>query len=140
MPCSACASAWAVRRAEVLTSWCVITGGHAHVVRGTVDRAVLAHPLFTVPDELYALALALFTAARDERAKAARAAGDRGLAEQIRTGWAGGFGLLIPGVAGDQCGVDVQDQAGHFPSAGFRRRYAAASLGCLKPGQFAGPG
>ncbi|SEE66835.1 hypothetical protein SAMN05216532_8267 [Streptomyces sp. 2231.1] len=39
--------------------------------------------LDAVADELYALAPAVFTAARDERAKAARAAGDRELAEQI---------------------------------------------------------
>jgi hypothetical protein len=40
--------------------------------------------LDTVADELYGLSPADFTAARDERAKAARAAGDRHLAEQIR--------------------------------------------------------
>ncbi|MFE2943150.1 hypothetical protein ACFXKG_29475, partial [Streptomyces sp. NPDC059255] len=32
---------------ELLTSWCVIAGGHALLVEGTVDRSVLAHPLFT---------------------------------------------------------------------------------------------
>ncbi|WP_432021072.1 hypothetical protein [Streptomyces sp. 1222.5] len=40
--------------------------------------------LDAVADELYALAPGVFTAARDERAQAARAAGDRELAEQIR--------------------------------------------------------
>ncbi|MFF9128538.1 hypothetical protein ACF09J_35830 [Streptomyces sp. NPDC014889] len=40
--------------------------------------------LDAVADELYALAPGDFTAARDERAKAARAADDRELAEQIR--------------------------------------------------------
>jgi hypothetical protein len=40
--------------------------------------------LDTVADELYGLPPGDFTAARDERAKAARAAGDRPLAEQIR--------------------------------------------------------
>ncbi|MFF3001073.1 hypothetical protein ACFVTC_42140, partial [Streptomyces sp. NPDC057950] len=30
-----------------LTSWCVIAGGHALLVRGMVDRSVLTHPLFT---------------------------------------------------------------------------------------------
>ncbi|MFF4214587.1 hypothetical protein ACFYZE_35720 [Streptomyces sp. NPDC001796] len=40
--------------------------------------------LDAVADELYALAQGDFTAASDERAKAARAAGDRELAEQIR--------------------------------------------------------
>lgn len=52
----------------------------------------------------------------------------------------GGCGRLFLGVAGDQCGVDVQDQAGQFLSAGFRRRYAAAGLGCLQPGHFPGLG
>ncbi|MBW8707501.1 IgA-specific serine endopeptidase autotransporter [Streptomyces sp. MBT84] len=40
--------------------------------------------LDAVADELYGLAPGDFTAARDERVKAARAAGDRDLAEQIR--------------------------------------------------------
>ncbi|WP_225839325.1 hypothetical protein [Streptomyces sp. NK08204] len=40
--------------------------------------------LDTVADELYSLAPGEFTAARDERARAARAAGDRELAEEIR--------------------------------------------------------
>ncbi|POX40385.1 hypothetical protein [Streptomyces sp. Ru72] len=40
--------------------------------------------LDALADELYALAPGDFTAARDERAKAVRAAGDRELAEQIR--------------------------------------------------------
>lgn len=31
----------------VVTSWCVIVGGHALLVKGMVDRSVLAHPLFT---------------------------------------------------------------------------------------------
>lgn len=50
----------------------------------------------------------------------------------------GGCGLVFFGVAGDQRGVDVQARAGYFPSAGFRRRYAAAGLGCLQPGRFPG--
>ncbi|MGW4517724.1 hypothetical protein ACWEO4_38520 [Streptomyces sp. NPDC004393] len=37
-----------------------------------------------VADELYGLPPGEFTAVRDERAKAARAAGDRDLAERIR--------------------------------------------------------
>ncbi|MGY5102379.1 hypothetical protein [Streptomyces sp. 900105245] len=40
--------------------------------------------LDAVADELYGLAPGVFTAARDERAQAARAAGDRELAEEIR--------------------------------------------------------
>ncbi|WP_432171865.1 hypothetical protein [Streptomyces sp. 1222.5] len=40
--------------------------------------------LDAVADELYALAPSVFTAARDESAQAARAAGDRKLAEEIR--------------------------------------------------------
>ncbi|MFV0138119.1 hypothetical protein ACLGIH_34035 [Streptomyces sp. HMX87] len=40
--------------------------------------------LETVSDELYGLRPGDFTAARNERAKAARSAGDRELAEQIR--------------------------------------------------------
>ncbi|MER6452779.1 hypothetical protein ABT270_09140 [Streptomyces sp900105245] len=40
--------------------------------------------LDAVADELYGLAPGVFTAARDERARAARAAGDRELAEEIR--------------------------------------------------------
>lgn len=43
-------------------------------------------------------------------------------------------------MAGDQRGVDVQVQAGQFPSAGRRRWYAAAGLGCLQPGDFPGLG
>ncbi|MGR6975060.1 hypothetical protein ACU639_36705 [Streptomyces cynarae] len=40
--------------------------------------------LDAVADELYGLSPGEFTAARDERAKSARAAGDRTLADQIR--------------------------------------------------------
>lgn len=59
---------------------------------------------------------------------------------EAEAAFVGGCGRLLLGVAGDQRGVDVQDQAGQFLSAGFRRRYAAAGLGRLQPGYFPGLG
>lgn len=50
----------------------------------------------------------------------------------------GGCGLLFLGVAGDQRGVEVQNQAGKFSSAGPSSRYALAGLGGLHPGDFPG--
>lgn len=55
-----------------------------------------------------------------------------------KAAFVGGSGLVLVGMAGDQRGVDVPEQTGHFPSAGFRRGYAGACLGCLQPGHFPG--
>ncbi|KOV67161.1 hypothetical protein ADL00_16380 [Streptomyces sp. AS58] len=52
----------------------------------------------------------------------------------------GGGGLFLLGVAGDQGGVDVQDQAGQFTASGLRGGYGVSSLVCLQPGDLAGPG
>lgn len=57
---------------------------------------------------------------------------------EAEAAFAGGCGLVLLRVAGDRRGVDIQDQSGHFPSTGCRRRYAAAGLGCLRPGHFPG--
>jgi hypothetical protein len=50
----------------------------------------------------------------------------------------GGCGLLFLGVAGDQRGVEVQDQAGKFAPCGRHRGYALAGLGGVHPGDFPG--
>lgn len=47
-------------------------------------------------------------------------------------------GLFLVRVAGDQPGVEVQNQAGKFSSAGPSSRYALAVLGGLHPGDFPG--
>ena len=49
-------------------------------------------------------------------------------------------GLFLVRVAGDQCGVEVQDQAGKFACAGPGSGYALAGLGGLHPGDFPGRG
>lgn len=50
--------------------------------------------------------------------------------------------LLLLGVAGDQGGVEVQEQAGQVVPARARRWYAVAGVGGLQPGDVAcgGPG
>lgn len=50
----------------------------------------------------------------------------------------GGRGLFLFRVGGDQRGVEVQDQAGKFSSAGLDGGYALAGLGGLHPGDFPG--
>jgi hypothetical protein len=48
--------------------------------------------------------------------------------------------MLLLGVAGDQGGVDVQDQARKIASARLGRGYPRAGVGGLHPGDFAGGG
>lgn len=52
----------------------------------------------------------------------------------------GGCGLVFLGVAGDQRGVEGQDQAGQFTSAGLHCGYRGAGLGGLQPGHLPGCG
>ncbi|KOT97337.1 hypothetical protein ADK87_19605 [Streptomyces sp. NRRL F-4711] len=53
-----------------------------------------------------------------------------------------GSRMLLLGVAGDQGGVDVQDQAGQAATAGLRSGYRCPGLGGLQPGDLprGGPG
>ncbi len=50
----------------------------------------------------------------------------------------GGRRLFLLGVAGDEGGVDVQDEARQVVSAGAGRGYAVPGLGGLQPGDFPG--
>lgn len=52
----------------------------------------------------------------------------------------GGRRLLLLGVAGDECGVDAQDQVREVASARVGRGYPRAGVGGLYPGDFAGGG
>jgi hypothetical protein len=52
----------------------------------------------------------------------------------------GGCGLLFLGVAGDQRGIEVQDQPGQSASRGADCGYALAMPGGLQPGDFGGLG
>lgn len=49
-------------------------------------------------------------------------------------------GLFLLGVAGDQGGIDVQDQTGQFTPSGLRGGYGVSGLVGLQPGDIAGSG